>query len=165
MHPIAAGAGSRLDDLDRRLLRLVQFSARTPQAELARSLGVSMSTVSERLRRLHGDGVIRDITARIEPAAVGLQVCAFVLVLVTDPALEATLVAAVVGMPEVQECHCVTGEFSYLLKVRVGTPADLESFLRERLKPLSGVRRTSTLVALVTAKETAALPLPETAHA
>ena len=74
-----------------------------------------------------------------------------------EPDLESTFVEQMHHLPEVQECHCITGEFSYLLKVRVRDTAHLEAFLREKIKSLAGVARTQTMIALSTSKETLAL--------
>jgi Lrp/AsnC family leucine-responsive transcriptional regulator len=98
---------------------------------------------------------------------VGLSLLAFVLVTVNEPQGEGRFRDAMKVAPEVLECHHLTGEFSYLLKLRLRDTAHLEQFLMDRLKPLSGVVRTHTLIALSTMKETHILPasLSGAAHA
>jgi Lrp/AsnC family leucine-responsive transcriptional regulator len=123
-------------------------------AEIGSAVGLSASAVNDRLKRLRADGVIRRMTAEIDPAALGLTLLAFVLVAVNEPVGEARFREAMKGAPEVLECHHLTGDFSYLLKLRLRDTAHLEHFLMDRLKPLSGVVRTHTLIALSSVKET-----------
>lgn len=123
-------------------------------AEIGAAAGLSPSAVNDRLKRLRAEGVIRRVTAEIDPAAVGLPLLAFVLVGVNGPQGEAQFRTAMNAAPEVLECHHLTGDFSYLLKLRLRDTAHLEQFLMDRLKPLSGVVRTHTLIALSSVKET-----------
>jgi Lrp/AsnC family leucine-responsive transcriptional regulator len=116
--------------------------------------------VSDRLRKLQAAGVIRGNVALLNPGAVGLDVCAFVQVLTDRPENEVGFLARVLEMPEVQECHHITGEFSYLLKLRTRTTAHLEALLQQ-IKPLPGVLRTSTVIVLSSPKETSVLPVYE----
>jgi Lrp/AsnC family leucine-responsive transcriptional regulator len=147
-----------LDDLDRRLLDLVQNNSRASHADLGRAVGLSTSAVQARLQRLKDEGVIQAYTARVDPAAVGLNLLAFVLVLVNHPRHEIRVLDAVKKLPQVLECHHVTGDYSYLLKIRAPDTAALQDVLTG-LKNMPGVNRTLTLVALSTTKETAALAI------
>ena len=146
-----------MDDVDRALLELVQVDGRRPYAELAAEVGLSLSAVNERLRRLRARGVVRGVVALLDPRAVGLDVLAFVQVLLDRPEHEAEFLAGVTAMPEVLECHHVTGEWSYLLKVRTRDTGHLETVLGTGIKALPGVVRTQTLIALSSPKETTAL--------
>jgi Lrp/AsnC family leucine-responsive transcriptional regulator len=67
----------------------------------------------------------------------------------------------VIKLPEIQECHHVTGDYDYLLKVRCASTAALETIISDRLKSVAGVARTTTIVALSTVKETMELPIQE----
>ena len=148
-----------MDQIDRDLLAHLQRNAKLTYAELGRRVGLVVSTVNERLKKLQARGVIRAYVAVVNPKALGLDICAFVQVLMTEPSLESAFVAQMHELPEVQECHCITGEFSYLLKVRVSDTTHLEAFLREQIKSVAGVARTQTMIALSTSKETLALGL------
>jgi Lrp/AsnC family leucine-responsive transcriptional regulator len=119
---------------------------------------LSASAVNDRLKRLRAEGVIRRMTSDIDPAALGLSLLAFVLVAVNEPLGEGRFREAMKAAPEVLECHHLTGEFPYLLKLRLRDTTHLEQFLMDRLKPLAGVVRTHTLIALSTVKETHILP-------
>ncbi len=146
-----------MDHIDLKLLAHLQRNAKLSYAELGRRVGLGVSTVNERLKKLQARGIIREYVAVVSPKALGLDICAFVQVLMAEPDLESAFVEQMHELPEVQECHCITGEFSYLLKVRVRDTAHLEAFLREKIKSLAGVARTQTMIALSTSKETLAL--------
>jgi Lrp/AsnC family leucine-responsive transcriptional regulator len=148
-----------VDETDRELLLLLQDDCRTSYGELGNRVGLSISAVNERLKKLHAQGVVRGCVAVLEPRTVGLDVCAFVQVLVDRPEHNAGFLDAIAAIPAVLECHHVTGDYSYLLKVRVADAAALESFLSNDLKGLPGVVRTHTSIALSSAKETTALDL------
>jgi Lrp/AsnC family transcriptional regulator, leucine-responsive regulatory protein len=126
---------------------------------LGAQVGLSVSGVNERLKRLRGRGLIRGCVAIVEPRAVGIDVCAFVHVLIERPEHNDGFLVAMRDTPAVLECHHVTGDFSYLLKVRVPDTAALETLLSDVIKRLPGVVRTQTVIALSSAKETTGLDL------
>jgi Lrp/AsnC family transcriptional regulator, leucine-responsive regulatory protein len=148
-----------IDEVDWKLLQLVQENCKMAYAELGERVGLSVSAVNERLKKLHAVDVIRGYTALLNPRALGLDVCAFIQVSIERPQDENAFLRRVEALPEVQECHHITGEFSFLLKVRVHTTGDLETLIKGKIKTLSGVVRTHTLIALSTVKETPGLHL------
>ncbi|WP_119303996.1 Lrp/AsnC family transcriptional regulator [Dongia deserti] len=143
-----------MDDIDRIIIDRLQEDGALTYAEIGAAAGLSPSAVNDRLKRLRAEGVIRRMTAEIDPAAIGLGLLAFVLVAVNEPESEVRFREAMKATPEVLECHHLTGDFSYLLKLRLRDTAHLEHFLMDRLKPLSGIVRTHTLIALSSVKET-----------
>ncbi|MCC7275535.1 MAG: Lrp/AsnC family transcriptional regulator [Alphaproteobacteria bacterium] len=147
-----------MDAIDRILLDAVQADGRRPLAALGAAVGLSASAVNERLRRLQADGVLAGVHGRVEPRRAGFDVCAFVEVLLAAPGDDAAFIAGCRAEPQVQECHHVTGDWSYLLKVRAHDTGDLERLVAGRIKTLPGVVRTRTTIALSSAKETAFLP-------
>jgi Lrp/AsnC family transcriptional regulator, leucine-responsive regulatory protein len=147
-----------MDDIDRKLITIIQNEGRASYGELGAAVGLSVSAVNERLKKLTGTGVVTGWGARVEPRALGLDVLAFIQVLIDRPEHEEAFRAAMRAFPEVQECHHVTGEWSYLLKLRVAGTAALERFLSDRLKHLSGVIRTHSVIALSSIKDTPILP-------
>jgi len=156
-----------MDDIDRTILERLQADGSQTYAEIGAAAGLSASAVNDRLKRLRAEGVIRRMTAEVDPAALGLTLLAFVLVAINEPVGESRFRSAMKETPEVLECHHLTGDFSYLLKLRLRDTAHLEQFLMDRLKPLAGVARTHTLIALSSVKETHILPatLSGTRHA
>src|SRR5512145_3168508 len=143
-----------MDATDRIILARLQADGAQTYAEIGTAAGLSPSAVNDRLKRLRAEGVIRRMTADVDPTPLGLSLLAFVLVAVNEPQGEARFREAMKAAPEVLECHHLTGDFSYLLKLRLRDTAHLEQFLMDRLKPLSGVVRTHTLIALSSVKET-----------
>ncbi len=142
-----------IDERDAQILRLVQRDASLAQAEIARQVGLSTAAVHERLKKLESSGVIRRWTAIVDGAAVGAGITAFVEVFLDHPRHEPALLDRVVRLDDVLECHHVTGEFSVLLKVRVGGMEALRQLLLHQLGALEGVSRTRTVVVLSTVKE------------
>lgn len=149
-----------IDDIDRQILNILQQNARTPNAEIARQIGMAPSAVLERIRKLETRGVIRGYEARIDPEALGLNLLAFVFVRSDDTSGQSTgeVLAAI---PEVQEVHHIAGEDCYLAKVRVPDSKTLARLLRERFAGSGTVRSTRTTVVLETLRECARLPLPQ----
>src|SRR5438067_4477588 len=108
---------AELDDIDRKLLHILQGDGRTPYAELGKAVGLAISSVNERVRKLGERGVITGVHAHIGPEAVQLNLLAIVFVGWSDAAVEAPFLARVAEEPAVLECHHVTGAWNYLLKV------------------------------------------------
>jgi len=150
-----------MDARDLQILSILQKDARTSNAELARELGMAPSGVLERLRKLERKGVVRGYSARIAPAAVGLDLLAYIFVQVDDHAGEENSGVLLSALPEVQEVHHIAGEDCYLVKVRCASTAQLGRLLQEKFGALASVRRTRTTIVLGTIKESWDLPLPE----
>jgi Lrp/AsnC family transcriptional regulator, leucine-responsive regulatory protein len=119
---------SLLDDVNRRLLELLTEDPRRTAAELARLVGMSAPAVRERIARLEETGVIRGYRLDVDPAALGLPVTAWVRVRPGPGQL--TRIAELAGrLPEVAECHRISGEDCFLLRVHVASIAALETVL------------------------------------
>jgi Lrp/AsnC family leucine-responsive transcriptional regulator len=123
-------------------------------------VGLSSPGLIDRIRRLEEKGVIRGYSALIAPEALGLDLTAFLLVAIEKPAQRAGFLKRIRSLSEVQECHQVTGEFDYLLKLRARDTRHLDLLINGELKGMAGIRRVQVTVALSTEKETPALPLP-----
>ena len=145
------------DDIDRKILDLLQKDDRLALADLSKAIGAPASTLNDRIKRLVAHGVIDGFHARLSPEALGLNLLAFIFVSWSDPKVEPIFLKKIHTVPTVLECHHVTGAWNYLMKVRVGTTRDLEKFLAETVKTVAGVERTETVIVLSSAKETQAL--------
>lgn len=146
-----------MDAIDIEILRILQIDATRSYGAIGKAVGLSVSGVNERLKKLRRRGVLLAIEARLDPAALGLDILAFVQILVDRPEAEGDLVRRIRDMPEVQECHHMTGDYSYLVKLRARDTRHLEYLIGDRIRTLPGIARTFTLIALSTAKETAAI--------
>jgi Lrp/AsnC family transcriptional regulator, leucine-responsive regulatory protein len=147
------------DSIDLQILDLVQNDGRLTYSELGAAVGLSISAVNERLRKLNASGAIRRVVAVVDPDAVGLSLTAFIQVLLERPEHDAPFRSAVRDIPEVQECHHIAGDYSYLLKVRTRNTAHLEELISQGIKQLPGVVRSQTTIVLSTPKETTLLPI------
>lgn len=152
---------SNLDEIDRKLLKLLQADGRTPYAELGKAVGLAVSSVNERVRKLADRGVITGVHAHVSPEALGLDLLAMVFVGWSDPEVETRFFDRIRDEPAVLECHHVTGSWNYLLKVRVKNTRMLEAFLTSVVKGVDGIQRTETLIVLSSMKETNALAIDE----
>ena len=157
----AGGGPPRIDDLDRRLLGLLQRHGRATSVELARRLGLSPPGLQRRMRRLEAAGVIRGYTALVDREAVGLDLLCFVEVKLAHhrPDCVARFRDEVQAIPEVLECHYLTGESDYLIKIVVPNHKALETVLFEGLMRIDGVDRIHTSIVVNEVKASTALPL------
>jgi DNA-binding Lrp family transcriptional regulator len=151
----------RLDDRDWRLLQLLQDDARTSNAELARMVNLSAPGLQKRVRKLEQRGVIRRYVTLLDREAVGLDLLCFVNVSLAHhrPDAAERFRDEMKVMPEVLECHYLTGEFDYVMKFVVADHTELERFLFEKLMRVEGVDRVRTSIVLNEIKVSTALPL------
>ena len=147
-----------LDDIDMKIINLLQKNARLPNAEIARFIGMAPSATLERLRKLEEQGYITGYEARVNPSRVGLGLLAFVFVKATGPDDCGEQLARI---PEVQEVHNIAGEDCYIVKVRTKGTEELAKVLREKFRTIPSIISTKTTVVLTTIKESGRLPLPD----
>ncbi|MHA6667792.1 Lrp/AsnC family transcriptional regulator [Homoserinimonas sp. A447] len=133
---------TELDQLDRSILRQLDYAPRMPVAELARQVGVSVPTARERLRRLEESGAIRGYRLDVDPAALGLPVAAFVRVK-PGPGQLPKIAELAKSIPQVSECHRITGEDCFLIKVHATNLTTFEEVLDQFL--LYGQTTTSII--------------------
>jgi Lrp/AsnC family leucine-responsive transcriptional regulator len=143
-----------MDATDNLLVELLQADGRATQLQLAKEVGLSQPATAERIRKLEDAGVITGYSARVDPTKLGKDVTAFVGVGIEHPKFFEGFIKKVMTLTEVQECHRVAGEDSYLLKVRTTNTRTLDKLLVEALRTIPGVTRTFTTIVLSSAKET-----------
>ena len=148
-----------LDHLDSQILRILQENARTSTAEIGRRLGSAQPTIHERIRKLEARGVIRGYTVQIDPAALDLDLTAFVHVRTAGNASAVELAEHLVSYEEIQEIHHVAGEDCLLVKVRVRDTNALWRLFVDHIERDDRVGATRTTIAMRTEKETPNLPL------
>jgi DNA-binding Lrp family transcriptional regulator len=135
-----------LDDLDRRLVALLQADARASTADLARRLGVARTTVLARLQRLEREGTIVGYTVRLAQAEAGAGVEAFVGI-TAEPKAGRDIALRLAALPELRLLCSVSGEVDYMAVLHAGSPARLDALLDE-IGALPGVLKTTTSVVL-----------------
>jgi Lrp/AsnC family leucine-responsive transcriptional regulator len=164
--PAAATVSERgLDRIDRRLLVRLQQDGRTPVAQLAREVHLTVTPTLERVRRLEASGYIEGYFARLNPARLGLGLLAYVEVSLdrTTPDAFERFKQVMLAHDEVMECHMVAGGFDYLLKVRVTDMESYRRFLGDRIAAVRGVQQTHTYFVMEEVKSTHRLIVPESA--
>jgi Lrp/AsnC family leucine-responsive transcriptional regulator len=145
-----------LDDLDLKLLRSLQQNGRTKRNELAEQVGLSVPSVSERLKKLEDNKIIEGYFAKINRQAFGYDILAFILVMMDSSKHYKDLMKHVEKNPNILECYSVLGECSHLIKVTVKNTEALEKLLSE-IQTWLGVTSTKTTYVLSTLKETTAI--------
>ena len=148
-----------MDALDRKISAQLQDDGRATHAAIGQAVGLSVSAVNERVRKLAAGGAIAATRAILDPEAMGLSVLAFLFVDLDYREDEAAVAAALARESHVLGIFHVTGAHSYLLKVIARDTTDLQRVLSERIKTLPGIVRTETFVVLETLKDTTVLPL------
>ena len=156
MHP------ADLDVADRRILGELQRNGRASTVELSEHVHLSPAQCHRRQKRLEEAGLIRRYVGEIDPEKLGYSVIAFVNVTVANGPYKQPrkFQQAIAGIDEIQECHTVTGEADYVLKVVATDLKAFSSFLMERLTRLDIINTTS-MVSLEALKQTTALPIAE----
>lgn len=134
-----------MEDTDREIVRLLTRDGRMSYTDLARTTGLSTSAVHQRVRRLEQRGVITGYNAVVSSDAVGLPLMAFISVTPLDPSAPDDAPERLAELPEIEACHSVAGEESYILKVRVATPGALEDLLA-RIRSVANVSTRTTVV-------------------
>jgi Lrp/AsnC family leucine-responsive transcriptional regulator len=147
-----------IDEIDHRILEILQEKARIPNAEVARQVGMAPSAVLERIRKLESQGIIEGYEVRLNPRHFGQNLTAFVMVQ-ANRAGNGRLAAELAEVTGVQEVHQIAGEDGYLVKLRVADTEQLGRILRDEFAAVDGVRQTRTSVVLNTVKETRKISL------
>ena len=150
-----------LDDLDRLILSRLQENGRITSLELSREAQLSPAGLQKRLKKLELTGVIDGYVTVLNREALGLNLLCFIQITLSheQPTCLGEFCDRVQDLPEVLECHHLTGEFDYLLKIVVGDHQVLEQFLREKIILLPGVERMKTDIVLREVKTSTPLPL------
>lgn len=143
-----------IDDIDDRILTILQDNARISNAEIARQVGMAPSAILERIRKLEERGVIEGYAARINPEAYGFRLTAYVFVRADERAGAVTTAQQLAEIPEVQEVHHVAGEDCFLVKVRAGGTRALGELLRDKFGAIDTIRSTRSTIVLDTIKDT-----------
>ncbi len=150
-----------LDEIDHKILAVLQTNGRITNQDLADMVGLSPSPCLRRVRLLEQSGVVANYVALLNPNAVGLGVTAFVRVRLgaQDDIQLARFEAAISEFSEVMECYLMTGDSDYQIRVLVGSLQEFEDFLRQKLTRLPGVSQVTSSFALRPIVYRTALPV------
>ena len=149
---IAAESGGPFDDVDRRLLHSLAEEVAPDLSYTADSIGTTPEEAANRYARLVASGVVREVVARLDPAAVGAGFTAFLMVRVAQNAENYRVIRQMLGdLEAVEEAHAVSGDFDWLLKVRSASLAEVQALVTGHLSLLPGFIRAQTSIVLDTA--------------
>ncbi|QJQ52336.1 AsnC family transcriptional regulator [Vitreoscilla sp. C1] len=152
---------SELDKIDTKIIHILQQNARISIAELSEKVGLSATPVKERMKRLQESGVITGFHAKINPHLIGQGLLVFVEIKLKDKS--ATLFAEfkrdVLRTPQIMECHLVSGEYDYLIKVRMTDIAAYRQMLGDILLQLPAILESRSYIVMEEVKETHLLPM------
>lgn len=149
-----------IDEMDLKILTILQDNARVSNAEIARQVGMAPSAILERIRKLEERGVVEGYATRVKPEAFGLALTAFVFVRADERAGAPTTADRLAELPEVQEVHHVAGEDCFLVKVRTSGTRALRTLLQEGFGEIETIRSTRSIIVLDTVKDSWLLPVP-----
>jgi Lrp/AsnC family leucine-responsive transcriptional regulator len=151
----------QIDEISLKILKILQERARIPNVDVARQVELAPSAVLERIRKLESQGFIDGYEVRLNPERFARSLIAFITVGIRNLADEETVGKQLAEIAGVQEVHYITGEDSFLVKIRVADSRELGRFIREQIAPIEAVTSTRTSVVLSTYKETAKIPINE----
>ena len=151
----------RLDEVDAKILSLMQQDASLSLDQIADRVGASKTPVWNRIRKLREAGVIRGQVALLDPEALGLEACFFVLIRTSehDPDWAGRFLATVRARPEVLEAHRLAGDIDYILKVQVRNARAYDRFYQSLIAQVR-IHNVTALLSMEVLKATTALPIP-----
>lgn len=150
-----------IDEIDLKILGLIQPNAFLTNTELAKKVGLAPSAVLERVKKMEARGIIEGYPTRISPAALELKLLAFIFIKSNEGPGNAGVAKQLVKLPEVLELHHIAGEDCYIAKVRAKDPLSLIQLMREKFSKIPNILSTKTTIVLETLKEENQLPIPK----
>ena len=153
-----------IDDIDLRILDMLQRNGKLSQAKIAGAVGLTTPSVNERIKKMERHGMIKGFVALLDHEKMGLPITAYIDVALEHPRFEKSFLDDLERLLAVQECHYLAGDYAYRLKVKAANPGALADFLQQRLLAIRGVQRARTCLSLSSKKESTLLPLVEEAE-
>lgn len=152
----------KLDGTDRKILDLLQNNSNVTNAQLAQEIGLSPAPTLERVKKLEQAGIIRSYHALIDPGSVGLGVSTFVMVSLKGHNKENIdrFMSAISAIPEIVECHHVTGQADFILKIICADIPAYQRLMLEKVSNIDVVDNMQSMVILSTLKDSKVVPIP-----
>lgn len=137
-----------IDQTDQKILSFLVKNARIPFLEIARECGLSGAAIHQRVKRLEAAGVITGSRLQVKPQALGLNICAFVSISLSEANKYNEVVASLKKIPEIVECHFVTGKYALLVKMYCFDNDHLMEILLNTVQKIPYIQATDTMIAL-----------------
>ena len=138
-----------LDAIDRKILGFLIKNARMPFLEIARECGISGAAIHQRVKKLEESGVILGSRLEVNPKMLGYDVCAIIGIRISDPTKTIQTVEHLKKIPEITECHFITGKYNILMKNDRTTHQHLMHTIFDHILPLPEVSQTETFISLI----------------
>lgn len=140
-----------MDLLDNKIIKCLVDNSRMSSKDIANEVGLSVSAVIERIKKLESSGVIKKYTAIVDNEKIGNELLAIVTVRLDHPKYGDAFIEEALNNPAIIECHYVAGDYDYLLKVNTKNSSSLEKII-QTIKSIYGVSRTNTTIVLSSLK-------------
>lgn len=151
----------KLDEIDLKILRMMQENARINNSELAKEVGMAPSAILERVKKLEQKEVLLEFNARVNPKAINQKMLSFIFIKVDEIIGDEETGKLLAEIPEVLEVHDIAGDDGYMIKVRTSDSLALVHLMRNSLSKIQGIISTRTIIVLQTVKEDNKLIIPE----
>ncbi len=136
------------DEIDRKILKFLINNARMPFLEIARECGISGAAIHQRIKKLEDSGVILGSRLIVDPKKMGFDVCAFISIRIQDPQLQLKTVEELKRIPEIVECHFITGTYNVMVKLYCLDNDHLMKTIFNGILNVPGVSTTQTYISL-----------------
>jgi Lrp/AsnC family transcriptional regulator, leucine-responsive regulatory protein len=147
-----------MDELDIDILRLLKENAKIPASEISNHINLSVSAVGERLKKLEKSGVIKQYTTILNPNVLKKDLTALMFISLERPQVSEEFLKYVQLEEEIMDCYYLAGDYDYMIKIATENTRSLERLLN-RIKSISGIIKTNTIVVLATEKESYSVPI------
>lgn len=137
-----------IDELDRKILKLITANARTPFLEVARECGVSGAAIHQRVQRLLNLGVVTGSEFIVSPQKLGYDTCAYMGIYLEKASYSKRVVKQLREIPEIIECHHTTGQYAIFIKIQTKTNKHLKKIIDTDFQEIDGIARTETFISL-----------------
>ena len=137
-----------LDAIDRKILKFLVKNARMPYLEIARECGLSGAAIHPSIKKLEDTGVVLGSRMIVNPKMLGFDVCAFVNLRIQDPIMGSSVAEKIKHIPEVVECHFITGEYSAMVKLYCVDNEHLMHTIFDNILRIPGITSTQTYISL-----------------
>ncbi|MDO4462116.1 MAG: Lrp/AsnC ligand binding domain-containing protein [Bacteroidia bacterium] len=138
----------QIDELDKKILKMIMANARVPYLEVARECGVSGAAIHQRVQRLVQIGIIKGSEFIINPTRIGYQTCAYIGIFLKDSKFFDKVVAEMKKIPQIIECHYTTGQYAIFIKIYAKSNEHMKYILHDKLQAIEGIASTETIISL-----------------
>ena len=138
----------KIDRIDQKILTFLIANARMPFLEIARECGISGAAIHQRVKKLEDAGIIVGSRLEVDPKALGHDVCAYIGIRVSEANMFNSVIDSLKNIPEVVECHYITGKFSLFIKLYCRDNDELRNFMTNTLYSIPGISMTETFFSL-----------------